>query len=153
MLVLFVGLEAFNLIHRDLQVLAEDIIRRFHLNPAQHYPRIFIEAAGHMDDSRLTMFAIGALAYAIFRLIEAWGLWRERAWAEWLTVFSAGIYLPLEVRSLTHGVTWLKLLMLGGNMLIVIYLGSLLQRRHQLKEQLASASSTATPAVKENNKL
>ncbi|HYV41511.1 MAG TPA: DUF2127 domain-containing protein [Thermoanaerobaculia bacterium] len=39
-------------------------MRHSHLNPAHHYPRIFIEAASHTNDSRLRSLAVLAFLYA-----------------------------------------------------------------------------------------
>ena len=59
------------LVHRDLQYVADEVVRRFHLNPDRHYPRIFIEAAGKATDARLWLLAGAALLYAVFRFVEA----------------------------------------------------------------------------------
>src|ERR1043165_8860815 len=52
-LVLVAGFGLLALVHRDLEDLAERLVRHSHLNPASHYPRIFIEAAARTDDARL----------------------------------------------------------------------------------------------------
>jgi uncharacterized membrane protein (DUF2068 family) len=79
-----------------------------HLNPARHYPRVFIEAAGRLTDARLWLLAAGGFAYSLLRFAEAYGLWRERAWAEWIGIVSGGVYLPVEVYELVHRPTVLK---------------------------------------------
>ena len=38
LLVLFVGAGLLELIHKDLHLAAEQIVRQLHLNPARHYP-------------------------------------------------------------------------------------------------------------------
>ena len=48
-----------------------------------------------------THFSV-ALAYAALRGAEGWGLWHDRAWAEWLAALSTGIYLPFELAHLLH---------------------------------------------------
>jgi len=65
-LILLAGFGLLALVHRDLQHVADEVVRRFHLNPARHYPRIFIEAAGKTTDTRLWLLAGGALLYACF---------------------------------------------------------------------------------------
>src|SRR5437660_10567709 len=44
-LVLAVGSGALLLVHRDVQRLAERLVAHFNLNPASHYPRIFLQMA------------------------------------------------------------------------------------------------------------
>ncbi|MFA5058651.1 MAG: DUF2127 domain-containing protein, partial [Opitutaceae bacterium] len=51
--VLAAGLGLFELMHQDVQAAAERLVRHLHLNPASHYPRIFIDASVWLDDTRL----------------------------------------------------------------------------------------------------
>ncbi len=125
-IVLVAGFGLLSLIHRDVEAMAEQIAEHLHLNPASHYPRIFIEAASKLDDGRLWLFAGLAFLYATFRFVEAYGLWYMRRWAEWLAVVSGGIYMPLEVYELVKLVTWPRILALVANALIVAYLASVL---------------------------
>lgn len=126
--VLLAGCGLFELIHHDIQGMAEALVRHAHLNPASHYPRIFIDASSHLNDANLRLLASAALVYAGFRLIEAYGLWHERRWAEWLGAVSGGIYIPVECYELLQGVAWLKLVLLAVNVLCVAYLVQALRR-------------------------
>lgn len=128
LVVLLAGFGAFALIHRDVQAVADALVRHSHLNPAHHFPRIFLRAAGHMTDSRLWMLAAGALAYSAVRFAESWGLWRARRWAEWLGALSGSVYVPFEVVSLLARPTPLKVTTLLANVSIVAYLAVLLIR-------------------------
>ncbi|MFO1217235.1 MAG: DUF2127 domain-containing protein [Burkholderiaceae bacterium] len=96
------------LIHRDVHAAAATLIEHLHLNPASHYPRVFLDAAEHLQDARLLLLAAGAAVYAAVRLAEAYGLWYGRAWAEVLAAASGAIYVPFEVweffrRPTVHG--------------------------------------------------
>jgi uncharacterized membrane protein (DUF2068 family) len=121
-LVLLAGFELLSLMHRDAQHLAEQLVAHLHLNPAKGYPRVFIDAATNLTDTRLWLLAAFALAYVGIRWIEAYGLWFERRWAEWLAVASGGIYVPAELYEIYLGVTWTKMLLLTVNVCIVAYL-------------------------------
>ncbi len=127
--VLLAGFGLLALIHRDVHALAENVLEHMHLNPARRYPRIFIDAATNLTDSRLWMFASLAFLYATFRAIEAYGLWRERAWAEWFALVTGAIYLPIEAYELFLGFTWLKIAALLTNIGIVAYMGYALRLR------------------------
>jgi uncharacterized membrane protein (DUF2068 family) len=134
-LVLLAGLGLLGLLHRDLQAIAETLVREAHLNPASHLPRIFIEASGKMDDHRLIMLALGALVYALVRLAEAYGLWHDQPWAQWFGALSGGLYLPFEVRLLLHRVTWFHVALLVANLIIVGYLAwRIIDRRRKRLE-------------------
>ena len=118
-LVVLAGLGALSLIHQDTQQFAEQLVAHLHLNPAKHYPRIFIDAAAQLTDVRLWLLAALAAAYGLVRLIEAYGLWRGKRWAEGFAAISAGIYIPFEIYGLFRGVNWLSIGALVVNLLIV----------------------------------
>jgi len=122
LLVLLAGLGALELLHHDAQTAAEELVRHLHLNPASHYPRIFIKLAEHLTDSRLWLLGAGASLYTLARLIEAYGLWRQRRWATWFAVVSGAVYLPLEVWELMRGVSWAKSVLFIVNVGIVAYM-------------------------------
>jgi len=127
-LVLLAGFGLLTLIHQDLHLAAEELVRRFHLNPASHYPRIFIDAATHMTDMRLWMLALSALLYTLVRFLEAFGLWRQRPWAQWFGVLTGGMYIPSEIYALLVRLTWPKIVVFVINVAIVGYLAYELNR-------------------------
>jgi uncharacterized membrane protein (DUF2068 family) len=122
LLVLVAGLGLIALVHRDAQQEAEALILQMHLNPAHHYPRIFIEAASHLNNAHLILFAAGAFLYALVRFVEGYGLWRDRLWAEWFAVIAGSVYLPFEIFELWRGVTAVKVVIFALNLLVVAYL-------------------------------
>lgn len=121
-LVLLVGFGVLSLIHHDVQRFAELLVAHAHLNPAARYPRIFIEVADRLTDSRLLLLAAGAGVYALARLVEAYGLWHARHWAEWFAALSGGIYVPFEIYELYQRATWLSLGALLVNSAIVVFM-------------------------------
>jgi uncharacterized membrane protein (DUF2068 family) len=135
LVVLFAGFGLLALVHKDLQQLAEELVRHTHLNPASRYPQIFIELAGRAADMRLWVLAAFAFVYAAIRLAEAYGLWHLRRWAEWLAVASGGIYVPAEIYELVRGPSWLKLTTLTINVGIVAYMGWALYMERRERKQ------------------
>lgn len=134
-IVLIAGFGLLSFLDRDNEVFAEKIIRNLHLNPAHHYPHIFITAMAQIEDSHLWALAGLAALYAAVRFVEAYGLWNERRWAEWLAALSGGIYIPLEIYELAKHVTWIRVGALGLNVVIVSYLAWVLveTRRRRIK--------------------
>ncbi len=120
--VLLAGLGVLSLIHRDVQHVANQLVRHAHLNPARHYPEIFLHAAAHVTDRGLWWLAAGALAYCIVRFAEAYGLWRERAWAEVLAAASGAIYMPFEIARLVRGERLVASVALAINAAIVAFM-------------------------------
>jgi len=121
LLVMATGLGLLSLLHHDVQRAAESVVRHLHLNPARHYPRVFLEAAAQLTDTRLWLLASGAFAYAVVRGVEAYGLWSARAWAEWFAILSGAVYLPIEIYELIHHATAPKAVVLLVNVGIVGY--------------------------------
>src|SRR5262249_46255576 len=120
--VLLAGIGMLNLLHRDVAQIAARLISRMHLNPARRIPEIFLKAAAQVNDGRLRTLAGFACVYAGIRFLQAYGLWHERRWAEWLTIVTAALYLPLEFGEIYVHCTWIKLVATGINLLILAYL-------------------------------
>jgi len=120
--VIIAGLGLLALIHRNVQALAEDVVRHLHFNPAKRFPRVFLDAAAAATDARLWAMALTAIGYALVRFVEAVGLWRQRVWAEWFGILSGSIYLPVELYELTVSVTPVKLVILAVNLFVVGWL-------------------------------
>lgn len=131
--VLLAGFGLLSFLGRDNEEFAERIIRHLQLNPTKHYSQIFITAMSQLNDSHLVMLAAFAALYSIIRFAEAYGLWYERRWAEWLAALSGGVYLPIEIYELLHRASWLKAGTLFVNLIVVAYMVWLLtesRRRH-----------------------
>jgi len=74
----------------------------------------------HLDLIRVLL--VVAAAYAVLEGIEAWGLWHERRWAEYLTVVATAGLLPLELHELTERVTVARVLALLVNLAVLVWL-------------------------------
>jgi uncharacterized membrane protein (DUF2068 family) len=116
------GFGLFSLMHRDAEHVADLLSRRLHLNPAKEHARIFLELLSNLSSTRLWLFAALALTYSCVRFIEAYGLWRKRAWAKWFAALSGAIYVPFELYELYLGPTRLKLAALIINLAVVAYM-------------------------------
>jgi len=136
LIVLLLGLGLLRLVHRDLDDIAEQIIRFLHASPGGHLSDLFIAAARKANDKSLWAIAAAALVYALVRFAEAYGLWYEREWAEWFALLSGAMYLPWEVLSIIRHSIPLKWVVLILNLLIVLYMLTL---RVQAARQKAKA--------------
>ena len=63
-----------------------------------------------------------AAAYSIVRFVEAYGLWRERTWAEWFALISGALYVPFEVYELVRRPTLIHVAVLLINLAVVFYM-------------------------------
>ncbi|WP_395740301.1 DUF2127 domain-containing protein [Prosthecobacter sp.] len=132
--VLLAGFGLLGLLHRDLHELSAQVVRQMHLNPARKYPHIFIDLMSSLNDQRLWMMAGMALLYSTIRLVEAYGLWKQRTWAEWLALVGGCIYLPLEVYGIYRKVTFVHVSALVVNLVIVLLMAKVLLQKRRTKE-------------------
>jgi uncharacterized membrane protein (DUF2068 family) len=123
------SLGLLSLAHHDVRAMAYALVGHFNLDPDAHYPRIFINDAELLANANLRQVVLLAWAYAAIRITEGYGLWRDRAWAEWLAALSGGVYLPLEVSHLAQHTTAINGMVLIGNVTVVAYMVHRLWRR------------------------
>jgi len=141
--VLLAATGLLSLMHRDIYAIATMLIEHAHLNPASRYPQIFLDAAGNLGDSKLLLLALGGAAYASLRLVEAYGLFFERPWAELLAAGSGAIYVPIELIELFRRPGWQGLAFLVLNLVIVaIMVRALFSRRRMAATLLRPEPST-----------
>lgn len=127
-IVFVAGFGLTRLVHRDVAHAAHALIDRLHLDAARKFPHIFLQLAANLSDAQLWGLAVLALAYALLRFAEAYGLWFQRRWGEWVAAVSGGIYVPVELYELARGVTWIKLAALLLNAAVVAYMCYMLWR-------------------------
>lgn len=131
MIVLLAGFGLLGLLHRDLHVWSSEIVEHLHLNPARKYPHIFIDLMSSLNDRRLWLMAGMALLYSTIRFAEAYGLWKQKTWAEWLALLGGCIYLPFEVYEIFRKPSFVHVSALVVNLVIVLLMAKvLLQKRY-----------------------
>jgi uncharacterized membrane protein (DUF2068 family) len=81
-----------------------------------------------LDARNLRAISAGSLVYAVLLLTEGIGLLLRRRWAEYFTVIITGSFIPLEVYEFTRRLTWGRLVLIGVNVAVVLYLMSVLRR-------------------------
>jgi uncharacterized membrane protein (DUF2068 family) len=142
LVVLLAGFGVLSLVHRDAWDVAESFLEWLHINPDTRYAQVFLSLADKVTDTKLWTVAIVALGYSTLRFFEAYGLWRERAWAEWLALISGAIYLPFEIFELMRRPDGVRLAIFLINLAVVVYMAFLrLQARGRLPVSMPSAES------------
>jgi uncharacterized membrane protein (DUF2068 family) len=120
--VILMGLCALALVHKDTWLIAESLLALFKINTDSRSAQVFLDFADSITDARLWAAARIAFAYAALRFAEAYGLWHERTWAEWVALVSGTLLLPLEVRELLHGLTVFRCGLLIANLAVVAFM-------------------------------
>lgn len=81
-----------------------------------------IERSFSLGSGTMRIVGVVFLVYALIEGIEAFGLWYQRRWAEYLTLLVTASLLPLEVYELVQRLSVLKTMTLLINLAIVAYL-------------------------------
>jgi uncharacterized membrane protein (DUF2068 family) len=128
---LIASLGVLGLMHRDVHELALALLWRFHLDPDLHFPALLMHYADLLQTIKLRSLAPAALAYISLRWLEAYGLWYDKTWAEWLAALSGAFYIPFEIAHLMHRTTLISAGVLLGNVGVVGFMAwQLWRRRH-----------------------
>ena len=119
-----------SLLHHDVHRLALELIGHFGLSAEAHYPAALIAAVDKINATPVHTLVLLGCAYTALRWVEAWGLWHDKAWGEWLGALSSGIYIPMEVQHFWAHRHWQSGLVLLLNIaLVMVLLLRLNQRR------------------------
>jgi len=111
-----------------LQRWTHALIARFQLDPEEGALAMF---ARQISPGAVHLVAAAVMAYGLLHVLEAWGLWRAKAWASWLGCIAASLYLPLDLFALWKHPGWPALAVLAINLGVVWVLArDLLRRRY-----------------------
>ncbi|HEY5850239.1 MAG TPA: DUF2127 domain-containing protein [Lysobacter sp.] len=105
-----------------------ELITRFQLDPNEG-ALAWLNRVINPDGVHLAAAVV--FAYGLLRMLEAWGLWRAKAWASWLGCISAAIYLPLDLYAVYHHPGWTSWAVLAVNLIVVAVLARDLVKRRQ----------------------
>jgi uncharacterized membrane protein (DUF2068 family) len=92
------------------------------LHPGQHWVDLALARLLSTDPRTLRQIGAGTFVYAGVFLTEGMGLFLGRRWAEYLTVLVTASFLPLELYDLARHVRLTRVLIVGVNLAIVLYL-------------------------------
>lgn len=120
--VLCIGVVALLLVHKDAWIIAQSILAALHISTDRRSAQVFLDFADRLTDAKLWMAARLAFAYSVLRFVEAYGLWKQRTWAEWVAFLSGTLGLPLEIRSLIRGMTFMRAAIFVGNLALIFYM-------------------------------
>jgi uncharacterized membrane protein (DUF2068 family) len=126
-LVLAAACGLLSLRHTGLYAATNAFLLHYGIDP-QH-TRLFVESIARATNLHVGQIAAFGFAYALIRLVEGYGLWQGKHWAEWFAAISAGLYLPFEIQHLTHRPTLFSASVILANVALVIYLGRLLAQQ------------------------
>jgi uncharacterized membrane protein (DUF2068 family) len=121
LLLITVGFGALRLIHSDLRdqamALFESLGQSVDVVPVLK----LLRQIGALAPNSLRLVGAGSFLYAALFLTEGIGLWRQRRWAEYLTVIATASFIPFEIFEITQRRTWPRVGALVINVLVLVY--------------------------------
>jgi uncharacterized membrane protein (DUF2068 family) len=81
-----------------------------------------IERLLTLNVTTFRLIGFAAAAYALLEGTEAYGLWFQRRWAEYLTFVATTLFVPYEIYELSNKVTVFRIGAFAANVAILVYL-------------------------------
>lgn len=122
------GLAALKLLQPDAARSVSEWVAALPLDSQRRLAHRFLVRVTGLPASRLQALGVAFFAYAGLFVVEGIGLWRQRRWAEYLTVIATASFVPLEAYELVKDVTLPRIAALLANLLVVAYLVWVLRR-------------------------
>ena len=122
LLLIALGVGAIRFLHKDLNGTVLHWIQVLRVDPDNRFIHGILVKIFRVTPKQLKELSVGTFLYAGVFLTEGLGLLLRKHWAEYFTIISTGLFIPLEIYELIHRFTILKLAVTIINVLIVWYL-------------------------------
>ena len=123
------GVGLLKLLHRDIGNTVMRWIEVLRVDPDNRFIHRALLRIFRVTPKQLKELSVGTFIYAGIFLTEGTGLVARKHWAEYMTLISTGLFIPLEAYELYRHFTALKLAVTLINFLIVWYLAARIRRR------------------------
>ena len=121
---LIVGFGLLKLMHRDVASVVQRWIEVLRVDPDNRFIHRALLKVFNVTPKQLRELSAGTFIYAAVFLTEGVGLVARKHWAEYVTLISTGLFIPLEVWEIHRRFTMLKLGVTVVNVAIVWYLAA-----------------------------
>ena len=122
LLLIAVGIGALRLLHKDVGSVIEHWVEVLRVDPDNHYVHTLLVKLFAVTPKQLEAVGVGTFFYAALLLTEGVGLLLRKHWAEYFTVITTAVFIPLEVFEMVKHLTTAKVVVLVINIAIVWYL-------------------------------
>lgn len=119
---LIVGIGLLKLIHRDVAATVAHWVERFRVDPDNRHIHQALSRVLRVTPRQLKEISAGTFIYAGVFLTEGIGLLMRKHWAEYMTIISTSLFIPLELYEIVERFTLIRVLVMAINVAIVWYL-------------------------------
>ncbi|MDB4937381.1 MAG: hypothetical protein JWP87_4353 [Labilithrix sp.] len=119
---LALGIAALVVVHHDppdVLVRAANIVG---VDPESRHLHALASKLGGVSTKHLEEASFGSFFYAALFAVEGVGLWMKKRWAEYFTIGITLSFVPIEIYELARRFSAVKLITLGLNVAIAVYL-------------------------------
>lgn len=135
-LLVAIGFGVHHLVDRDAGEILQHWAHAVRIDPNSHYLHTLIAKVTGLSPRTLRELSVGTFVYGALFLVEGGGLLLRRRWAEYMTVISTALLLPLEVYEVAREPHGRRIALLVANVLIVVYLvANLWRTRRRTREE------------------
>jgi uncharacterized membrane protein (DUF2068 family) len=121
-LLIAVGIGAIRFLHKDLGSAVLHWAQMLGVDPDNRYVHRLLVRVFRVTPKQLRELSVGTFIYAGLFATEGIGLLMRQRWAEYFTIITTSLFLPIEIYELTRHVTITRIVVTVVNALIVWYL-------------------------------
>jgi uncharacterized membrane protein (DUF2068 family) len=131
--VLFVcaGIGLLHFLNKDVEGRLQHLMDSLHVDSDNHIAKQVLKQAGLLTKDKLAALSAIAFFYAALFATEGTGLFLRKRWAEYFVVIVTASLLPFEGYEIWHRITWAKILLTMGNLIILGYLIYVIRRKQK----------------------
>jgi len=109
-------------LHQDSSTTFRQWAEALQVNVHSRFIQRWLVAVGLVKQRDLKLIVTTTFIYSALLLTEGIGLLMEKVWAEYMTIFITASFIPIEVYELVRHTTVARVVLLGVNVLVVVYL-------------------------------
>jgi uncharacterized membrane protein (DUF2068 family) len=143
LLFVLLGFGVIRLLHRDIADVLLRTVLAIRLDPESRFVNFLLEKVQMLTPHKMRLISAGIFLKAGIDFAEGIGLAMEKTWAEWLTIAITASFLPWEIFEILRHFTWIKVAFSIINVLVLIYLVWIQQKRLRALRRHAAGSTAA----------
>ena len=121
-LLMIIGIKLLTLVGDNIHQWAAEFVQRHGIDLGHRWVQSSLNKLRGVSDEQVEAFGIVAFLYSMLMMAEGSGLWLGYVWAEYVTIISTSLLMPLEIYEMVEHFTFVRLGLLLLNVAIVIYL-------------------------------
>lgn len=137
------GIAALHLLHQNLNEVVRHLMHRLNFAPDSRLATWALAEVLRVNDRKLWLIASGFFVYSALYTVQGIGLYFKKPWAEWLTLITTCLLMPVEIYELFRRPSATKATILLMNIAVAVYLAWLISKQWSRAERGAGRLSAS----------